>query len=1217
MKKPKRILSLSLAIVFTVILAMSGMTVASAEETISPSRIVTFDNGTISGAVYLPAGYDESVYKYPATYFMPFDGYSNQRYIDDGIQARLDELMDGNIMSHVVVMPNFKTTDNFKTLTLNSIIPYVEANYKVYAAINSRAVLGVNYGGYMSVILGLTQPSSNAIIASLTPTSFIAFASVMGNFLSPNPWYNATTYGEVATLTSSTTITVANINKTYGYISGASEDPSTYPANQIGTVATNTRTRLGTNLTWWDHYGVKILPGKHGTEFYMRELESAFTMISRGLASSYTTAITSTHPTAVEDTVPTFNVNYSVTLSNTMRNMLTDTNGVIPVTVGFNVRTFKDMANLEGTYKVIHNVNKDEGNAATGARTLTGSFSIPTSALASAPNFTGEFYVEIFGWQIPVAKNLISVRSFDEVTNPMIDLMGDWYFRWFGTAANTPAFSALMNGTVNWKNTGGTAPWYVVQPALDWFDQTPGGFGNAPNSGAGYGHFVREFYVPENFPSTALTIHLGQFDEQNAVWINDTFIGRNMPSGTNDKPTGSSSNPWDQVISYTVPATALKRGEVNTIYVMLYNASGGGGWYNGPVGIYTRAALNKDQGKPSVPASAENAVLVKAFINNQNELLAAGNLAGFRDTVATDFFNSGTNKTRFMARYNTWFNTYARLEVTDSDIDVFDDNGLLLYQANRVIVGITSGGARTQVFSGEVMDYCAVIGGDMILYGDHFRLFEDDVVLPGTTYTLNHWVYLPEEYFVEGNNKRYPVIFMLPGLNSKAATFVIDGMKDIFDREIASGRMEPVIMVSLTASSWNSTAAWTAAAEITRVTTTIPNYVKDNYRVLTDARFWGIGGSSLGGGGTWSIGYQYPDTFSALLMLYPYTQSTPTGTRITPAYMNRYFQMSITGTSDTYSNILSANVTAFRAMVAAGFTNGGIIVENGGHQSQTYKPWLGYCLSQMSQRHFDKFRIPEAEAAEVLGGDVSYVYSGGNLALTSNMSVGAGITGYLETVPGTTTPRAYNTPFVLKVEQGGKVISEQLFRKAASAAGSWTEITNIAGIDPDAPFTATLMGTLMDKTVVLDSKNIKIYLEPLAAAMAKFKALNQSDWSSGSWADAVSAYDAAALLYADEGAQVGEVRDATQALLDAIDNLAPVLFEYGSQTSSVVLRKGMTYQIKIDSNNQDMLVYISSNANATVNANGLVTAAKTGSAVITVLDVWAQKYMTITINITS
>ncbi|MCL2747465.1 MAG: discoidin domain-containing protein [Oscillospiraceae bacterium] len=139
----------------------------------------------------------------------------------------------------------------------------------------------------------------------------------------------------------------------------------------------------------------------------------------------------------------------------------------------------------------------------------------------------------------------------------------------------------------------------------------------------------------------------------------------------------------------------------------------------------------------------------------------------------------------------------------------------------------------------------------------------------------------------------------------------------------------------------------------------------------------------------------------------------------------------------------------------------------------------------------------------------------------------------------------------------------------------------------------------------------------LAQAMAAFEGLAGSQWTPATWAVAQAAYGAAALVNGDFVVEQADVDAAAQALWDALDDLEGLVFDRGGQVASVVIRKGMKYQLNIDSSNPETIVYLSSNANATVDANGLVTAVKTGSAIITVLDVWAQQYFTISINITS
>jgi len=154
--------------------------------------------------------------------------------------------------------------------------------------------------------------------------------------------------------------------------------------------------------------------------------------------------------------------------------------------------------------------------------------------------------------------------------------------------------------------------------------------------------------------------------------------------------------------------------------------------------------------------------------------------------------------------------------------------------------------------------------------------------------------------------------------------------------------------------------------------------------------------------------------------------------------------------------------------------------------------------------------------------------------------------------------------------------------------------------------------------VTLHAAWIPVDRSALSGALGRFGALSPSDWTIPSWAAAQIILSQAQAVYDAPGASQEEVDAAAAALHDAIDNiLDPLLFGIGGQPASVVLRKGMKYQLHIETNSPGTVVYISSNVNVTVSDTGLVTAVKTGSAVITVIDVLAQKYFTIVVNVSS
>jgi len=203
-------------------------------------------------------------------------------------------------------------------------------------------------------------------------------------------------------------------------------------------------------------------------------------------------------------------------------------------------------------------------------------------------------------------------------------------------------------------------------------------------------------------------------------------------------------------------------------------------------------------------------------------------------------------------------------------------------------------------------------------------------------------------------------------------------------------------------------------------------------------------------------------------------------------------------------------------------------------------------------------------------------------------------------------------PLMLDPVKDGNIMTFDVqINDATTPANNRTGITTWNDPTADGYNTAAGWGEIILSATTAVNKNA------LKAAVASFNALAPNNYTSASWASAEAVCGDAVLVVGNDDATQAMVDAATEALLDAIDDLVEIDFTYGNQPASAVIRKGMKYQINIETNNPGMIFYVSSNANATVDANGLVTAVKTGSAVITVIDSWAQKYFTIAINITS
>lgn len=123
--------------------------------------------------VYLPPGYDTMTAKLPVVYLLHGWDYDERAWIDNGlVPTILDNLIaDGRARPMVVVMPlgfSIVPTGRFEwpgnenarwtKQLLEGLVPWIEANYRVAADREHRAVAGLSMGGKQSLLLGLGRP---------------------------------------------------------------------------------------------------------------------------------------------------------------------------------------------------------------------------------------------------------------------------------------------------------------------------------------------------------------------------------------------------------------------------------------------------------------------------------------------------------------------------------------------------------------------------------------------------------------------------------------------------------------------------------------------------------------------------------------------------------------------------------------------------------------------------------------------------------------------------------------------------------------------------------------------------------------------------------------------------------------------------------------------------------------------------------------------------
>ena len=123
-------------------------------------------NSTRRARIYLPPGYSASN-KYSVMYLLHGIGGNEDEWYQNGApNVILDNLIaEGKIQPFICVLPNGNATGNgvsdgwtnFTRDLIDSLVPYVEANYSTYTDAQHRTVCGLSMGGGQSFNIGLTN----------------------------------------------------------------------------------------------------------------------------------------------------------------------------------------------------------------------------------------------------------------------------------------------------------------------------------------------------------------------------------------------------------------------------------------------------------------------------------------------------------------------------------------------------------------------------------------------------------------------------------------------------------------------------------------------------------------------------------------------------------------------------------------------------------------------------------------------------------------------------------------------------------------------------------------------------------------------------------------------------------------------------------------------------------------------------------------------------
>lgn len=137
----------------------------------------------------------------------------------------------------------------------------------------------------------------------------------------------------------------------------------------------------------------------------------------------------------------------------------------------------------------------------------------------------------------------------------------------------------------NWVfRTGDNMEWAKPDADVSGFKpiRVPGNWENDGYDGYdGYGWYRASFRVPAKHKGD-LKLSLGPVDDVDELFVNGTFVGRTGTFPPNYQTA------WTDERVYSIPGKILRRGQINTVALRVYDSIGGGGPYRGPVGIGER-----------------------------------------------------------------------------------------------------------------------------------------------------------------------------------------------------------------------------------------------------------------------------------------------------------------------------------------------------------------------------------------------------------------------------------------------------------------------------------------------------------------------------------------------------------------------------------------------------------------------------------------------------
>lgn len=430
-------------------------------------------------------------------------------------------------------------------------------------------------------------------------------------------------------------------------------------------------------------------------------------------------------------------------------------------------------------------------------------------------------------------------RSTDRAGAFSLDLSGQWRFQTGDDMAwADPGFDDSAWGTLQVPQTYG-------HDAFKDYD--------------GFAWYRIEFSLPEGARGTPLVAALGGIDDADEAYLNGHLIG-----STGRFPPNPNSRWFEQRV-YPVPAGVARFGERNVLAVRMHDMNGGGGWYRGPVGLFSKDALRSAMYELDTARVGKKArKRVKAVLRQQARAVHGQDWRAYRRTLSSGFFHDGDTRARRLAELRSLSEKYGPLQLRDTEVEVVRDRrtGSFIADTNRSIVGRDANG-NAVVVQELRQDFLYFKGRRKPReQGNRSRFFVDTVDSRLEGKRREFGVYLPPSYLSDPG-RRFPVVYLLHGINGGPAEWDVRHLDDRVDAMIRErGLAESIVIMPDAETLWyvdSSLSPWRSMF----VNEMVP-YVDASYRTLARREMRGLTGFSMGGQGAFTIGWSNPEMFSSI-----------------------------------------------------------------------------------------------------------------------------------------------------------------------------------------------------------------------------------------------------------------------------------------------------------------------------------------------------------------